>query len=91
MAESISDWLQRNRFTVVDVDRQHGPGRIKSDEDACTDVRCGPGTVVLGDHGPAGLETLNPGDIIRLEGERERPSRIVVVRRIWDELTSPEF
>jgi hypothetical protein len=34
---------------------------------------------------------LNPGDIIRLDQQTGRPDRIVVVRRVWDELTSPEF
>jgi hypothetical protein len=37
------------------------------------------------------LDALNPGDIIRVEGAADRPDRIVVVRRVWDELTSPEF
>jgi hypothetical protein len=91
MAENFTDWIQRNRFTVVGVDRQRGHVRIKSHEDACSDISCGPGTVVVGDDGPAGLDALNPGDIVRLEGGLDRPARIVVVRRVWDELTSPEF
>jgi len=35
--------------------------------------------------------TLNPGDIVKLDSSGGRPDRIVVVRRVWEELTSPEL
>jgi hypothetical protein len=47
---------------------------------------------VVSDEGVrADLTALNAGDIVRLEGPGGRPERIVVVRRVWDELSSPEW
>ena len=64
---------------------------IKGAADACTDLTCSEQTLVVADDGArAGLATLNAGDIVRLEGPGGRPERIVVVRRVWDELSSPE-
>ena len=37
------------------------------------------------------LAALNPGDIVKIEERAGRPQRIVVVRRVWEELTSPEW
>jgi hypothetical protein len=91
MSQSLTDRLQQSRFIVVGIDKQRGHIRVKSHGDACTDVACGESALVLSEEGPAGLETLNPGDIIRLDQQTGRPDRIVVVRRVWDELTSPEF
>jgi hypothetical protein len=39
----------------------------------------------------ANLAALNPGDIVRIDESSGRPERIVVVRRVWEELTSPEW
>jgi hypothetical protein len=91
MSQSLTDWLQQNRYTVVNVDKERGRVRIRSHGDACRDLSCGDSALVISDDGPAGLEALNPGDIIRLDQEVGRPDRIVVVRRVWEELTSPEF
>ena len=93
MAQSLTDWLQQNRLVVVSVDASAGRVRVKSADDACTDVSCGERTVVVGDeHASGGLGSLNAGDIVRLDGgDAARPERIVVVRRVWEELTSPEF
>lgn len=92
MTRSLTDWLQESRFVVVGVDRATGHVRIKSSSDACTDLTCSASTLIVGDEAATGgLEALNPGDIVRVEGAPDRPERIVVVRRVWDELTSPEF
>jgi hypothetical protein len=37
------------------------------------------------------LARLNAGDIVRVEQASGGPERIVVVRRVWEELTSPEW
>ena len=37
------------------------------------------------------LGVLNAGDIVRLEGPVGFPQRVVVVRRVWDEYSSPEW
>jgi hypothetical protein len=93
MAQSLTDWLQQNRLIVVSVDPSTRRVRLKGTADVCTDVSCAEATVVMNDDSAStGLEALNAGDIVRLDGGTpSRPERIVVVRRVWDELTSPEF
>ncbi len=92
MTQSLTEWLQRSRLTVVAVEKATGRVRVKGDGDACSDLSCGEYTLVVADEGPTGgLEVLNPGDIIKVEREAGRPERIVVVRRVWEELTSPEL
>jgi hypothetical protein len=89
---SFTEALQRDRHIVVSVDADRGTVRVKGAADACTDLTCSEQTLVVADDGArAGLATLNPGDIVRLEGPGGRPERIVVVRRVWDELSSPEW
>jgi hypothetical protein len=91
MSESLTDWLQTNRLVVVAVDPSTRHIRLKSAADVCTDVTCAE-VMVTDDNDTHGLESLNAGDIVRLDGGTPaRPDRIVVVRRVWEELTSPEF
>lgn len=91
MTLSLTEWLQQNRLVVVSVDAATRHVRLKSAADVCTDVSCE--TVVVADDSAAGgLDALNAGDIVRLDGGTPaQPERIVVVRRVWEELTSPEF
>lgn len=91
MAENLTDWLQESRFVVVEIDRVRGRLRVKGRGGACTDLSCAPSTAMAGDDDAGGLETLNPGDIVRVDGAPGRAERIVVLRRVWEELTSPEF
>ena len=89
---SLTKALQDERHIVVAVDPARGTLRIKTAADACTDLSCSEHTLVVSDQGTgADLATLNAGDIVRLEGPPARPERIVVVRRVWDELSSPEW
>ena len=93
MTESLTDWLQQNRLVVVSVDPSRHRLRLKGAADVCSDVSCSDRTVVVTeDDAAAGLAALNAGDIVKLDGGTPgRPERIVVVRRVWEELTSPEF
>jgi len=92
MAQGFTDALQQNRLIVVAVDQASGHVRVKGDTGACTDLSCSEQTVVVSDEGTSTeLQTLNPGDIVKLEGKTGSPQRIVVVRRVWEELTSPEW
>jgi hypothetical protein len=93
MTQSLTDWLQQNRLIVVSVNPATRRVRLKGAADVCTDVSCGEQTVVVTDETAAGgLDALNAGDIVRLDGGTPvQPERIVVVRRVWEELTSPEF
>jgi hypothetical protein len=91
MTQSLTDWLQQSRVVVVGIDPVTRSIRVKSDNEACTDVSCHERTVVVTENGTAELGALNAGDIVRIEERAGRPERIVVVRRVWDELTSPEW
>jgi hypothetical protein len=91
MARTTSESLQQTRFTIVHVDPAAGRLRLKGEADACTDLGCGEQTLVLAEDGTAGLQALNAGDIVRVDVRAGRAERVTVVRRVWDELTSPEF
>jgi hypothetical protein len=89
---SFTESLQKDRHIIVSVDRSGGTVRVKGLADVCTDLSCSERTLVVSDQGTrADLALLNAGDIVRLEGPSGRPERIVVVRRVWDELSSPEW
>ncbi len=92
MSQSLTDWLQQSRYVVVSVDAARRHVRIKGHADACTDISCTERTLVVSDDGAApDLTALNAGDIVKIEDVSGRPERIVVVRRVWEELTSPEW
>jgi hypothetical protein len=91
MSQSLTEWLQHSRVVVVAVDPVTHRVRVRSEAEACTDLSCSERTLVMTDEGSAGLGALNPGDIVRVEQTSGRPERIVVVRRVWEELTSPEW
>ncbi len=92
MTQSLTEWLRDSRVMVVEVDKDKGRLRVKGDADVCSDISCSEGTVVVTDDAAhATLDTLNPGDIVRVESTAGQPRRIVVLRRVWEELTSPEL
>jgi hypothetical protein len=92
MVESLSERLQRERLIVVEVMKEAGRIRVKEAAESCREISCGGEVIVEASEGPTGgLEALSPGDIIRIESGEVSPRRIVVVRRVWEELTSPEF
>ena len=91
MTQSITEWLQQNRLTVVAVDTVGGRLRLRNEAEACSDLHCGEETVVMTEDGAAELGAINVGDIVKVDASAGRAQRIVVVRRVWDELTSPEF
>ena len=92
MSQSLTDWLQQSRFVVVAVDPARHTVRVKSDAEMCTDLSCSERTLVVSDEGSApDLTALNAGDVVKIEEKSGRPERIVVVRRVWEELTTPEW
>jgi hypothetical protein len=91
MTQSITERLQNTRLTVVEVDPAQRRLRVRGEADACSDITCGEHTLVLSEEGQGGLEALHPGDIVKVEPAAARPERIVVVRRAWDEIASPEI
>jgi hypothetical protein len=92
MTQSLTDWLQRSRLTVVEVNRAEGRVRVRGAEDACTELACREQILVVSDEGEArDLSALNPGDIIKVEPTAGHPERIIVLRRAWEEWASPEL
>jgi hypothetical protein len=92
MTQSFTDALQQDRHIVVAFDPSTGRLRVKGAADVCTDLSCSPDTIVVCDESTRhDLGVLNAGDIVRLEGPSGSPRRIVVVRRVWDEYSSPEW
>jgi hypothetical protein len=92
MSQSLTDWLQQSRFVVVAVDPARRSVRVKGQAEMCTDISCSERTLVVSDEGAGhDLAALNAGDIVKIEEKSGRPERIVVVRRVWEELTTPEW
>lgn len=94
MTGSLTDRLQENRFMVVDVDREHGRLRVKSD--GCADLSCHAHTIVIAEDGSeTGIGALYPGDIVRIEpafgADLGAVAKIVVLRRVWEGIASPEL
>lgn len=90
MTYSLTDWLQKTRLTVVEVDVARHHLRVRGEADACSELACGERTVVLAPERGGGLEALNPGDIIKVEPASGGVQTIVVLRRAWEEIASPE-
>ena len=84
MVQSLTDWLKQSRLIVVAVEMDKGRVRVKGDGDVCSDLSCGEQTLVVSDEDPTGsLESLNPGDIVKVERaagtagpHRRRPPRV---------------
>lgn len=92
MTQSLTEWLQQSRLTVVAVDKNQGRVLVRNHTDVCTEVSCHEHTVVVSDQDMGGtLEALIPGDIIKVEPASGRAEKIVVLRRAWEELASPEL
>ena len=91
MAYSLTDSLKYNRFQVVSVDTAASTLRVRGESEACTDFMCGEALVVTDEGTTRDLERLHPGDIVTLEHKDGRAQQIRVVRRVWDEYSSPEW
>lgn len=90
MSQSLPDLIQKSRLTVVEVDKEAGRLRVRDDSEMCTNLTCQGSLVVTEAGSSADLGLINPGDIIKIESNAGRPEKIVVVRRAWEEHTSPE-
>lgn len=93
MSGSITDRLQQTRLMVVEIDRDGGRLRVKGE--SCRDLSCHARTVVITeDGGRAALDALYPGDIVRIEETEDDGlpvMRVVVLRRVWEGIASPEI
>ena len=85
-------WLQDNRLVVVSVDPERRQLRLRGPQDACSDLQCAQDTVVVAEgESTSALHALGPGDIVKLEPSEAGTTRIVVLRRAWEEYASPEL
>lgn len=91
MAMDLTDSLKHNRYSVVAVDKAAGRLRIKSEADLCTDFACGEAEILTDEGRTRDLDEINAGDIIMMEVKDGRPREIRVVRRVFDEYSSPEW
>ena len=91
MAMSLTDRIKHDRYSVVAVDKAAGRLRIKSEAELCTDFACGEAGIVTDEGRTRDLDEINPGDIIMIEHEDGKAKEIRVVRRVFDEHSSPEW
>ena len=91
MSHSLSDSLDRERFCVVTVDKEGQRLRVKGLADACTDLSCEGAEIITENGVGQGLEAVQPGDIIKMDQKDGRAREIVVVRRAYEEYSSPEW
>jgi len=91
MAHSLTESLKHNRFLVVEVDKAAGRLRVRNEAEMCTDLNCD-GTVIVTDEGRSNdLAQLNAGDIVTMVQQDGRAREIRVVRRVFEEYSSPEW
>lgn len=88
---SLTDRMKHDRYSVVAVDKAAGRLRIKSEAELCTDLACGEAEIVTDEGSTRDLDEINPGDIIMLEHKDGKANEIRVVRRVFDEYSSPEW
>jgi len=92
MAQSLSELIQESRLMVVEVDKGRGLLRVKDAADACSDLSCSKQALVVTEfEARADLGILNPGDIVKVEPAVGPAQKIVVLRRAWEEIASPEI
>ncbi len=91
MAMSLTDSLKHDRFSVVAVDKAGGRLRIRSEAELCTDFACGEAEIVTDEGRTRDLDEINPGDIIMFEHKDGKAKEIRVVRRVFEEYSSPEW
>jgi hypothetical protein len=91
MAYSLTDSLKHNRFSIVSVDKAAATVRVRGEAEVCTDLSCGETLVVTDEGTTRDLEQLFAGDIVTLEQKDGRAQQIRVVRRVWEEYSSPEW
>jgi len=91
MAYSLTDSLKHERFHVVDVDKVAGRLRVKAVEDVCTDFACHGARVVDEAGDASALDKVLPGDIITMDEKDGQVRGITVVRRAYEEYSSPEW
>ena len=90
MRQGFTEWLQQSRLTVVSVDPDDHRLRVKGE--SCADLACHERTIVITEDGvEAPLSALNPGDVVRIDETDRGVAQVVVLRRVWEQIASPEL
>src|SRR2546427_3145676 len=90
MTQSLTEHIQSSRLVIVEVKRAEGRLRVRGEGDVCTELSCSAQTLVVTDEDTkAGLDTLHPGDIIKVEPAGGRPHKNLPPRPAWGEPASP--
>src|SRR2546425_9363328 len=90
MTQSLTEHLQSSRLVVVEFKRAEGRLRVRGEADVCAELSCSEETLVVTDEDTkAGLDTLHPGDIIKIEPAGGRPARAFPLRQGWGWLATP--
>ena len=91
VAQNMTESLQTDRMTVVEVNKAAGRIVCLNGEPRIVAHEVHNGALVVADDGQrADLGFLNVGDVIKAEIRDGRIHKIVVLRRAWAELASPE-
>src|SRR3989449_7972709 len=91
MTQSLTEHIQSSRLVVVEVKRAEGRLRVRGEADVCAELSCSEETLVVTDEdAKAGLDTLHPGDIIKIEPAGGRPPRNLLLRRASGGLARPQ-
>jgi 3-dehydroquinate synthase class II len=91
MTSDLTDSRRHTRFSVLSVDKTTGTVRVRSEAQVCTDVGCRDAEVVTEEGTSRDLDRLHAGDIVTLEEQDGRTRQIRVVRRAWEEYSSPQW
>lgn len=84
----MTERLQYSRYTVIAVDPVAHRVRLRGDAGAAWDIACRPGMVRDDDDRKGGVLLLGAGDIVAVSATGK--GGVAVLRRSWQELTSPE-
>ena len=91
-AGGLTDSLQSERLTVIEVNATHGQIVSVNGNPAKRIVhRVASGVAVINEAGQkVGLGSLNPGDTIKSDVRDGQMRQIIILRRAWTELGTPE-
>ena len=91
-AGGLTDALQSERMTVVEVNAAHGQiVCVNGKPEERVVHRVASGVPVISEAGQkVGLGSLNPGDIIKAHVRDGQMRQIIILRRAWADIGAPE-
>ena len=91
-AGGLTDALQSERLTVIEVNATHGHlVSVNGNPEHRIVHRAARGVLVLSEAGQTvGLGSVHPGDIIKAHVRDGQTQQIIILRRAWAEIGTPE-